>query len=152
MCLITEQIKPTLLKEDMVVFKSLIDKGTYASAPLFDFDYEFDQLYEVEMKIDNIFESYADNKVEKAYLLNFCGKGKEREEYLKKYTHVHDGFHSFTIPDRMIFSNTEIFQCTIPAGSLVLEDKTGLIVSNKIIIHSKILDTGFGFISGISTT
>jgi hypothetical protein len=125
MCLITEQKEPIVLKRKKTVYKVLTSD---LRAPVQDFTYELNKLYKTDIIANDTFESWADNKAAKAYPDAEWGN----------YTNVHAGFHSLKTKkmcDSWMWAGNAKFECTIPAGSLYYEDKTGLCASNQIIIN-----------------
>lgn len=130
MCLITEQLRPIKIRKDLTVFK-VVTKEINGFSPwneYYEFDYRLNTLYTESIGADNIPDSYADQIVIENYPY-------WRSEEL---THVHSGFHSALTIDRISnfcgWENTVRVKCIIPKGSLIYKDKTGLIVSNKIIL------------------
>jgi hypothetical protein len=136
MCLVTEQKKPIKLKEDMTVYKILGIRDRGYSGFNFEFDYRLGCVHETEMRFDNNSNTIWDSAVEYTY------KDWENGEY----THVHNAFHSATEERKrallmtmksnkaLSFDDFVLSKCTIPKGSLIFKDKTGLIASNQIII------------------
>jgi hypothetical protein len=156
MCLITKQKRPEILKEDLIVYKELNncwDSTTNdyeIKSCLTSFKYELGVLYQTEIKESEIprnFDTIAWN-------LNFKPMSqKDRDLLYEQYSRLSDstsdvrffqelgykvygaGFHSFESKYR---TNDINYECVIPAGSEVYRDKSGLIVSNQIIIKHRL--------------
>lgn len=128
MCLITEQKRAKILKEDLVVYKMLRVSGDNIFAWMQAFQYEFGFLHKTKMAVDNIAQSAMDDDVVNAYDLDSF---LDNSTHL---THVHLGFHFATSIKRFSGYDESIFKCIVPKGSRVYFDKTGLGVSNQIKI------------------
>lgn len=132
MCLVTDQQEPIKTTRNMTVYKMFqtteFDNIFSPWSDEHEFKYELNKLHKEKIRFDNNFESYMDDEVRDNYP-NF----RSRE-----LTHVHNGFHSVKKQKRMDLFNQweqEIkMKCIIPKGSLIFKDKTGLIVSNQIIL------------------
>ena len=147
MCLITMTKEPFIAEEDFTVYKemkprygkSVKDKGLLS--PYYDHWYEFGKTYSVDMKIEDVdydlpspffFDeiSFADyNEL----------KNEEWDERCEIYS-VSCGFHAALtktrFEDSVFYAMPElIVECTIPKGSEYYTDRTGLIVSNRIIVN-----------------
>lgn len=147
MCLLTATEVPSLVEEDLQVFK-MFRLGTLTTVHR-DFTYTLDQLFQTEMLLSKQGIS-SDQIAVEAFLrmgLEFhCDWGRRLCYLPKDCTHsfVGQGFHSCDTEDRAarckLVTNIcpqdeiEIRTAIIPAGSLVYRDNTGLIVSNQIII------------------
>lgn len=144
MCLITEQKKPKRVKEDMIVYKTgyahYNSNGNLeeVNAVFNFFNYLPHQLYETKFSFINPASREAigyDDEVNLAY-------GNRNERSTKNLLVVAKGFHSAKNIERLKQSSNHCghkFECIIPKGSLIYEDKTGLIVSDKIIIKKELL-------------
>ena len=128
MCLITNWKSPRMAKKDIVVFKNFdceFEDGLLS--PYRGHVYQRYELNITNMVADNKFCSYMGNAILDAYP-DFASDNNP-------YTHVHEGFHAFTNLDySSIYRLGLTTKCIIPKGSLYYKDKTGLIVSNQIII------------------
>ena len=128
MCLITNWKSPRMAKKDIVVFKNFdceFEDGLLS--PYLGHVYQRYELNITNMVADNKFNTYMGYAVLNAY--PYC------TEYNNTYTHIHEGFHAFTNLDySSIYRLGLTTKCIIPKGSLYYKDKTGLIVSNQIII------------------
>lgn len=126
MCLVTEQQKPIQIRKDMAVYKVLTKE---LSSIRYYFRWELGKLYKTYMVANNTSKLIADDLALKAYP-DFIRN--------KSYVHIHEGFHSFATLKRAedwgVSSCDIIVKCTIPKGSLIYKDKTGLVVSNQIRI------------------
>ena len=131
MCLITEQKRVKILKEDLTVYKIIYDSPWGLQAYIKRFYYKIGVVYEQKLGVDNIPDSYYGEEVVNVYNLDSSLFGSEH------LTHVHEGFHFTTNPKRIkghcSFSK-KVYECTVPKGSHVYFDKTGLGVSNQIKI------------------
>ena len=145
MCLITKQTKSTILTEDMIVYKKImsIQEGLYSC--LFNFQWELGKLYQTTIEESDEFTFH--DRLSKHTMLRFCGMSENNI----KTTHHSDlkdflienaakcygaGFHSATYKSRLkLFRRQYVYECTIPAGSEIYNDNTGLIISNQIIIN-----------------
>lgn len=132
MCLITDK-QPEVLTEDLETYK-LVYKDTKVnsfSAIHYPFEYKTNVLYSTTIETSTRLSPFDDISL-RDYEQNFgitndCFYGK--------------GFHSALSEQRLIeleiyldFSNTIIVKCLIPKGSVVIYDRTGLLVSNQIKI------------------
>ena len=128
MCLITNWKSPRMAKKDIVVFKNFdceFEDGLLS--PYQGHVYQRYELNITNMVADNKFSTYMGYAVLNAY--------PDCTEYNNPYTHVHEGFHAYTNLDySRRYSTGLTTKCIIPKGSLYYKDKTGLIVSNQIII------------------
>jgi hypothetical protein len=133
MCLYTEQDEPIELTEDLIVFKWVGNIMPDSNNKL---------------RIYSIFKSYYFgyyNEFQKSNL-----KYIEVYKSSKNFTlyEVYSGFHAATslesLKEYMLnyskyISPLNIIECTIPAGSFIYYNETGLCVSNQII-YKKLLD------------
>ncbi len=131
MCLITTQTKAMIAKEDMNVFKLLTNKR---SAIFNNFDYEKNTLYKTTIKKTNDF---------------CCFDGPDKEHLNRNnpgwldgngVISIGRGFHASLTKERLKQSiedgtDGKIYKCTIPKGARYYTNGSGLIVSNKIIVH-----------------
>ena len=137
MCLVTEQKIAEILTEDLTVYKRFWTDGK----DLFPWSHEYREYvkYEVgkihkqSLLVNNKEETFHDERSSLAY-----------EDYwksMKKLTHVHEGFHAVLTCKRLSknrYDDYVDYVCTIPKGAKVFKDKTGLIVSDTIILKEKI--------------
>lgn len=146
MCLITEQNKPIKIRKDRIVYKKVklsFRQNTICSLNFGNFTYTLNKLYETDFTFLNFDENEIlayDNIVNKAYDYPFSDYDYDYPfSDNDKLIVIAEGFHSasaikrFDMCDKYI-QNAIIVKCTIPKGSLIYKDKTGLIVSNKIIV------------------
>ena len=138
MCLVTEQKKAKILKKDLTVYKIVTEYGGEIYGWLRDdYKYEIGKLHEEKLVANKKTGSITDYIASEAY-------NKNSEDihwrYRNDLTHIHEGFHSALILKRLsgLSFNDTIYECVIPKGSKVFKDKTGLIVSNQIILKEKI--------------
>ena len=133
MCLIvTKKTKVKIAKTDMVIYK-LFKNKIYDNAvfsPYFSGTYTFGALYKTDLSLSGEF-SYFDDISHRAYT-----KYYERE--LLSYG---KGFHGIKTLERLRkvsnIWNKYCFKCIIPKGSEYVEDSTGVIVSNQIIVTNE---------------
>lgn len=135
MCLITEQIEPFIAQENIEIRKlcKIINNEIYNYFDSWFFKYELNILYKTDMVANNIPENSFDLAVDGAYNLT----RKFFREEASKLTNVHEGFHSI-LKDcesrNWLFRRKTYVEGIVPKGSLYYLDKTGLIVSNQIIL------------------
>lgn len=139
MCLITEHTEPRVLDKDMVVYKKLrktASKNIFIS-DVFCFQYVLNKLYETDMVVSDGTQQCFDAVATKVY-----GTAKERMLDSNNLISVSNGFHSAKNIKRYLVegsfcraSSEVIVKCIIPKGSLIYEDATDLVASNKIIIR-----------------
>jgi len=139
MCLITEQKKPKVADKDIVCYKA----GGYNKQKnifwgiYYCFEYELSKLYKTKLK-ESTDCFYYDSEAIEQYGLNpfHFRPGKLMEELKKRYNIIGSGFHSAESLDRLKREGrSEKAKCIIPKGSLYYKDKTGLLVSNQIIVE-----------------
>lgn len=145
MCLITEQKKPIKIRKDYTVYKlvEFLNEKEIRSFYNYNFTWELNKLYQTEIKKSSILNAcYFDLKSKECY------QGKDGIKYIEvlieklrneELYSYGSGFHSAINKSRIKSNLYHIAECTIPKGSLIYKDKTGLIVSNQIIIN-KILE------------
>lgn len=142
MCLITEQKKPIKIRKDLTVYKKVLYDGFRISSPIQDFMWELNKLYQTELK-DSYMVRYYGEFVYDYYLEGYQEYPGDLYTFCKNkgYRTIGKGFHSFNSFDTYKKFEGEIdscVKCTIPKGSLIFKDKTGLIVSNQIILKEVI--------------
>ena len=136
MCLVTEQKRVKILKEDLIVYKVVypsVNDLDHVKAIHMGFRYTIGKLYEQKLRIDNIPDSYADAVVGDHY--KFWG---DFHNIASKMTNVHNGFHfycSINRAQKSLLYRTILVKCTVPKGSRVYFDATGLGAANQIIIN-----------------
>lgn len=130
MCLITYQRKPKITKKDIVVLKEVyptIYPEIYASMYMH-FKWEKGVIKVQELSIDRVKMKcvyFYDNKAKDAYPIN----------YHSLVTSISEGFHAIEDKNREIGKTKGIMkEFLIPKGSLVFRDKTGLIVSDHMML------------------
>ena len=136
MCLITEQKKAKIAKKDIKVYKEVEIYSNIISSMVQGFQYIIGKKYSTELtpkpvsglRIGIDFK-VQDEIVAMAYPQVFCAYGYRitTNDNIKV---ISEGFHSFKTKARSYYNAI----CIIPKGSEYFEDKTGLIVSNQIII------------------
>ena len=145
MCLITEQKKPIKIRKDRIVYKTgyggfVNGKMRVLFTPYNKFKYELNKLYETKFTYLPTSSKDAighDDMVTVAY-------GWKSERVLNSSLIViAAGFHAATKKQRLKTAYYDLVECVIPKGSLIYEDKTGLIVSNKIIIKKEVFNTNY---------
>ena len=134
MCLITEQKEAIILTEDLIVYKLfLVDENGKLSAIYQDFIYERNRLYKTTLTFcegnkNPCFDTEAAMYLESNYVSWY-----ERPLRDNGLIAVIEGFHSAET-SRRLRDGYDTIKCLIPAGSEVFYDKTGLIVSNQIMV------------------
>lgn len=132
MCLVTKQKTPETTKKDLVVYKIVktYDNEKTVSSPHYSCRWEpmiikqIDLSYERNKRWDNC-EKF-DGDVSSSYSL---------EEKEGTFTEVSIGLHAATTKTRLKSKYYMVRRFLIPAGSLVFRDKSGLIVSNKMMYY-----------------
>ena len=161
MCLITKQKKPIILTEDITVYKILgVRKdGSYYSS-IRKFSYILNQCYvtaitksQKGLYNDSIavkfYEKFEDVEAELLKEFKNIAKGEDSigVNFYVEVVVCNEGFHFYTDLPRImkIIENFysfpkkyHIMACTVPKGSEVYYDETGLGVANKIIIQNKV--------------
>ena len=133
MCLIIASTdKKKIAKEDIVCYKILhtICKDS-ARAYIQNFEYEIKKLYETNIEFTDSLRVFDSLAVE------------DRDSLIRRnipIKSINKGFHSAKSISRITSENHfgDIYECIIPKDSEYYEDKTNLIVSNKIIILKEI--------------
>jgi hypothetical protein len=127
MCLITEQEKPIILKKDKIVYKVLTYEGM---SPCHPFTWEAGRLYteSLSARVVNTLEIYDGS-------YTFSDTLTIREYDRKgKFFCFSRGFHFSKTKKRLNLWREEKFRFKIPAGAEVYYDKTGLGITNKIML------------------
>ena len=167
MCLITTQKEPIKITEDLTVYKIVRynTKDIRFSHYYNCFNYNCGELYKTEIKEStevNYFDSLADelNGISKLLADSYIepsqlSLSKKRKLFKENgFLILGQGYHFITkegleLRDKSMLSNNFISCCfdticisicTIPKGSLVYYDKSGLGISNQIIITHKIIN------------
>ena len=132
MCLVTKQRKAKIAKKDITCYKHLrrFDLTT---------TYQF-YVYNVG-RLDKTHLSFGRNNhwcLADEAAMNFYWKASRK----RVLTEVIHGFHAYLSIDRaqavMCEGNEGLYEFLIPAGSEYFTDKTGLIVSNQIMLVNDI--------------
>lgn len=152
MCLITEQQEPIILKEDLIVYKLLeVSMSGSLHSWFFSKRWELGELYEVDIE-ESTDHGWHDAEVLKVYTgYKFSSMGSNSnavtliDEFINsigtKYKCFGPGFHSCTTIERAQmtkYSKDSLFEAVIPKGSEVYFDKSGLVISNKLMIKREI--------------
>ncbi len=152
MCLITKQEEPIILKEDLIVYKVLRRRnGSLAPYSMGrEFEYEVGQTHKTDIKVSigksivADFEAWgAIEAVEEKELENCTESDLLDKLPSLGYKSFGPGFHFMTSKKRANEYPGVLVRCTIPAGSEVHYDMSGLGVANQIRID-QILDEGWG--------
>lgn len=133
MCLVTNQKKAKITIEDINVFKILFPntRESYCTS----FEYIKDVLYSASFGIRKI------NDLNTAEFWDDQANQYYRKKKYKTIFVISEGLHSFLTEKRADRKNgysyfgEKVFPATIPKGAEYYVDGTGLIVSNKLIIH-----------------
>lgn len=144
MCLITEQKTPLIAESDIIVYKqvrNVEDNLNLVLSTNQSFPYTLKKLYETEIKPRVLQRfSYADYIVDEYYTKVYGNDYRYNQELLQ----LAEGFHFYRNLDRVepIKRRNDAFycivKCIVPAGAIYYVDSTGLGISNKIIIDSKL--------------
>lgn len=148
MCLITQFKEPEILEQDLIVYKKLRYYGssiyTLRSYNL-NFPYVLNRLYKTKIKLlehDKIWQWFDDTAAEaihkNVYKTPFIFASSYGAQPHQDLICIAEGFHFFFDTKRInksFYIPIKIVQCTIPAGSTVYKDSTGLGVANQIIIN-----------------
>lgn len=129
MCLVTTDATIKIAKKDMIVYKlgTMSFSGKYFISEMQNYTYLLGVLNTCVISEPDADGQYYDQLVFDYY----------QDLSNKKYITI--GFHSAKKKDRLSgYSFTQIVKCTIPKGSQYIEDKTGLVVSNQIIINKEV--------------
>ena len=137
MCLITEQKKAIRTKEDMIVWKNVREEYNGAVSSVYrTFEWKEGEVYKTRMDLSQDPICY-DFDVRREYgLIYIPNPSLQTTLSALNLKAIGRGFHAFMDIDRADDSEP-IRQFLIPAGSLVYKDKTGLIVSNQIMMLPK---------------
>ena len=154
MCLITKQSKPTILTEDMVVYKSLYIKTTYFLNLKFKFlqkqkilSIYYKNIWKLHcLYKTNITETYSSDELRfydicayDTYINNICTINQLPQLIYNGTLHSYStGFHTADTAERAKEIGYSVFKCIIPAGSEIYKDDSGLIVSNQLILVENI--------------
>jgi len=127
MCLITEQLEPEILEEDLKVFKILSNKDC---SPFYYYKWIKGEMCETTLEVLHNVTIYHP----KAFYADYIVESEYRRIKHNFPTIVTRGFHSYTSFGRTCsmgrYLNVKEFM--IPKGATVYRDKTGVIVSDKI--------------------
>lgn len=138
MCLVTTQKKQYYTKKDMVVYKEVrFYDDNVVKSPYEYFFYEIGKLYETKFSFLNY-----------GYCYDVIAEYDFDEIRINRipFKIIAEGFHSFSNIDRIplhlkmppaLDYPVRLYECVIPKGSQYFKDRTGLIVSNKIIIKKQ---------------
>ncbi len=137
MCLITEQKKAKIARRDMTVYKEMIPvSDDIAKSPYQYHSYILGELYTTKIEQGKDWTCYGPR--DERWLDNnypMWNLGKQADKLIC----IERGYHACMTQDRVPEGSREcIYKCTIPKGSEYYTDKTGLIVSNQIIIVEQI--------------
>jgi len=140
MCLLTKQKIPTILEEDMVVYKRLSkfgDNPKEFESSCVGFKYTLGEKYVTKLVFDKKPDSFADEMVRNHYKFSDLDN-KTFKQVASRMTNIHEGFHFYVTIKRLTDSYFKSFhtmvECVIPKGSEVFFDETGLGVTDTIII------------------
>ena len=128
MCLVTKQRKAKIAKKDIVCYKLLAD---YLSSIYFACSYRKGVLMRTDLQVHKAVKGDMnecfDNSCYKLYY-----------PYTGQTNIISQGFHAALSVKRLKGKGWSIYEFLIPAGSEYFIDKTGLIVSNQIILVNDI--------------
>ena len=123
MCLVTNK-EAEILEEDLIVYKILRITDNQIKSIFYEYTWEIDKLYEIDIKEDDDFTFFDDEDE------NYVDNNKFFD--LKAYG---QGFHSALTEKRlenMIFKNNVLAELVVPKGYIIYRGFTDLIISNKI--------------------
>lgn len=140
MCLIVKKgTKEKIAENDIICYKD-IEKDTQGKlrSAIQWFNYTIGKIYTTELRrVDNVEIGknayYADDTSRQRYEVY---EEQEKENMLVSYNR---GFHSYKNKEIVDCDRIPNYECTIPKGTKYIEDETGLICSEAIIIN-KILE------------
>lgn len=136
MCLVTKQKEPKTTKKDIVVYKIVDISYEEETSAVYSIYYGCRWIPGEIKEVDLLYENNKAWDVCEKYdiLSSQSYNWKEIEE--ETFTEVSDGFHAAIKKNRLRASyRAEHRRFLIPAGSLIFTDKTGLIVSNKMMYY-----------------
>lgn len=137
MCLIVEKSKKVKVAKENIICYKLLKKDLRSSIQ--NFQYELGREYETSLsKVDcgNLSSHW-----------NWCDQDSADayQDIMELCYAYQQGFHSYKTKKRAgwecsyyYISSFLLYKCTIPKGSEYIEDATGLICSNRIIIVNRI--------------
>ena len=150
MCLITKKQEPTVVQEDKVVYKlmtelsetsakSVFQKTMYVLGELFTSEFSY-----IPPTADEYEWSAMDNQAYEFYTTVY-GDYKRSVDIRSKLLCVKKGIHSLETVTRAgsclnMAGWNNLYECTIPKGSLMYSDGDGLLVSNHLIVNRKLSD------------
>jgi hypothetical protein len=134
MCLITQQEKPFIARKPLIVYKFVrINQFGFLKGLFYPFSYQLNTTYETLITQGHDIYGFFD----------LIASEKYNNRTGKKLISYESGFHTIsefrlkkmdkpklTEPEKIV-----LVECTIPKGSTYYRDKTGLLVSNQIIIN-----------------
>jgi len=138
MCLITEQTEPIILEKDLIVFKTVRNSnGCITPVHILNFVY----MQGVKNPIVKLVPTkelgmFADTPSQMHYKHKFISA--RSWDFVEGLVSISEGYHSFQSLERLyatFWRGLVSAQFTIPAGSEIYYDATGLIVSNQIIFN-----------------
>jgi len=144
MCLITTQKKAVITTRKMTVYKFMeVRNGIVYSLHYSAHQWELGKLYKTVIK-DDVDWCAADG-IDMSWLDENHYGWRCNKAIQKKLKCIGAGFHAIATKKRLLesmhdggcYEEASIYKCTIPAGSEIYKDATGLIVSNQIIVESK---------------
>jgi len=131
MCTITQWKKPRRTNRDIVCYKTGCRAEDKFVSGIRSFEYTLNELYEAPLE-----ESFEPEDI--------CPADYVETEYYRGFTeetlrYIASGFHAcLTVrgaeQNKGIFADTRV-RCVVPKGSLYYKDRTGLIVSNRMIVE-----------------
>jgi len=130
MCLVTTDATIRIAKTNMIVYKigAMSPKGKYFYSEMQEYRYTLGELNSCDISKPENDGLYYDVISSEYY------------EEMPNKQYISRGFHSARKKERFVHSYffTDVVKCTIPKGSQYIKDKTGLIVSNQIIINKQV--------------
>ena len=137
MCLITKQQKPIKTRKDLITYKVVQYSSHFGIlSTVKHFRWNLNELYKTNIE-ESKNPKYCGQRVYDAYLEGYDAGSLDIFCEERGYKVLGQGFHCFsnrTYACEIMSLWESMAKCVIPAGSLVYKDKTGLIVSNQIIM------------------
>jgi hypothetical protein len=139
MRLITKQKKPVILEKDLIVYKQMEVVNGEVRSYYMNFSWTLNVLYKTEIELSRDC-TWADGIVGNYYGFENLTCREDLESYIhENFVIFSEGYHFYqTIKRFESYKPEHIFKCTIPKGSEVYYDETGLGIANQIIINKEI--------------
>jgi hypothetical protein len=132
MCLLTIEKEPTILTEDLVVYKKMKIEpdGTFRSI-FYDKKWRRGLIYSTKLQIEKYGDYFDDIAYDEYKKAGIIIKTEDTFSYRKDARWVSEGFHWFAEQTERGIWGT-LVKCIVPAGAKVYRDVSGLGVSDKL--------------------